>query len=100
MSAKIRQYLNDVVSLSVILLMAMALIAGRAGAGADANASHDTSSLALTSHAEASSLIESGSAELTHRLDLMLGDVAESLPMQETTEAIGDVVVKISIRGK
>ena len=41
MQARVAQYLNEIVSLSMLLALAAALIAGEAGAAADAAAAAD-----------------------------------------------------------
>jgi hypothetical protein len=99
MSTKFGQYLNDVVSLSVIMLMALALIAGRAaGESADGTTHSDVSMSAPAASAPA--LVETDSSAMTLRIGLVLGEVAQSLPVRETTEAIVEVVGNLSVLGK
>ena len=101
MSKIFGQYLNDVVSLSVIMLMALALIAGRAaGESADITAHSDVSMSASAPAVDAPALVETDSSAITLRIGLVLGAVAESLPVRETTEAIVEVVGNISVLGK
>ena len=89
MSAHFGRYLNDVVSLSVMLLMAIALISAQAAGGAQA-APHATESPA--SLLEASVLIETGSTVTTIHFDMHLDNFIDSLPVENTTEAIGEIV--------
>ena len=100
MSARLGQYVNDVVSLSVLALMALALIAGRAGASVDGAAHSDVRMSLSAPVVDASALVEAGSSAITLRIDLVLDEVAESLPLHETTEAIVEVVGSISVLGK
>lgn len=97
MSARFGQYLNDVVSLSVLALMASALIAGTSADGA---AHSDVSMSVSAPVADAAALVEAGSSAITLRIDLVLDEVAEALPVHETTEAIVEVVGNISVLGK
>jgi hypothetical protein len=98
MSARLGQYLNEIVSLSVLMLMASALIAGRAGASAEGTA-HSAVSMSAPV-VDASTLVETGASAITLRIDLVLEEVAESLPVHETTEAIVEVVGNIVVPGK
>ena len=99
MSTRFGKYLNEVVSLSVIMLMALALIAGRAvGESADGTTHSDVSMTASAVGTPA--LVKTDSSAITLRIDLVLGEVAESLPVRETTEAIVEVVGNISVLGK
>jgi len=98
MSTRLGQYLNEIVSLSVIMLMALALIAGRAGASAEGTAQSAVSMSAPV--VAASALVETGSSAITLRIDLVLYEVAESLSVHETTEAIVEVVGNIVAPGK
>ena len=96
MSKIFGQYLNDVVSLSVIMLMALALIAGRAAGESTDGTAHSDVSMS----ASAPALVETDSSAITLRIGLVLGAVAESLPVRETTEAIVEVVGNLSVLGK
>jgi hypothetical protein len=100
MSTRLGQYLNEIVSLSVIMLMALALIAGGAGASADSAAHSDISMSVSAPVVDTSALLETGSAAITLRIDMVLYEVAESLPVHETTEAIVEVVGNIVVLGK
>jgi hypothetical protein len=100
MSTRVGQYLNEIVSLSVLMLMALALIAGRAGTSVDGAAYSDVSMSVSAPVVAASALVEAGSSAITQRIDLVLDEVAESLPVHETTEAIVEVVGNISVLGK
>jgi hypothetical protein len=85
--------MNDVVSLSVMLLMTIALIAGQASAGAPVGAEvrqHISESPA--SFLDASVLIRTGSTVTTLHIDMVLDDVINSLPATSTSEAIGEIV--------
>ena len=93
MSAHFGRYLNDVVSLSVMLLMAIALISAQAAGGENVGAQaapHATESPA--SLLEASVLIETGSTVTTIHFDMHLDNFIDSLPVENTTEAIGEIV--------
>ena len=97
MRAHIEQHLNEVVSLSIMLLMAIALIAGQAGASVQEVARADANIIAApTSFLDASALIETDFAVFSLHIDMVFDDIVESLPVENTTEVLGeDVNVKL-----
>ena len=73
MKAQFEQYLNEIVSLSIMLLMAVALIAGQAGASAHEVAPADTNIIVTpTPFLDASGLIETDFAVLSFHIDMVL----------------------------
>jgi hypothetical protein len=93
MKAQFGQYLNEIVSLSIMLLMAVALIAGQAGASAHEVAPVDTNIIATpTPFLDVSGLIETDFAVLSFRIDMVFDHIVESLPVGDTTETLGEVV--------
>lgn len=98
MKARMGQYLNEVVSLSIMLLMAIALIAAQAGASSPDIASDEADFVAApTSIVDATAVFEAnlpdvGHAVLSLHFDMVLDEVLESLPSEETAEVLGDVV--------
>lgn len=93
MRAQFGRYLNDIVSLSVMFLMAMALIAAQAAGGAHVGAQADRHMTeSPESIFEASILIETGPTATTFHFDMVMDDVFESLPVENTAAAIGEIV--------
>jgi len=98
MRAHVRQNLNEVVSLLIMLLMAIALIAGQAGASSHEIATADVDFVAVpTPVIDATAVIEAnlpdvGQAVLSLHFDMVLDEVLETLPTEETAEILGEVV--------
>jgi len=95
MRTQVRRYVNEVVSLSILSLMAIALIAGQADATvherARADASMSSKPTSFTPLLDALALIEIESAALSLRIDVNSAEVAVSFPVEAATEPADDV---------
>ena len=80
MREKIGQYLNDVVSLSVVMLMAIALIAGQSGASAHGAAKADQHG-SLPALTEMSVGVETSAQVLMLHIDTVLDETLKTLPV-------------------
>ena len=92
MRAQFGRYLNDVVSLSVMLMMAIALIAGQVATSApvvEQVSRHMTESPA--SFLDASVRIESGSMGTALHFDMVLNDFIITLATPVTSDATTEI---------
>ena len=96
MRAQLGQHMNEVVSLSIMLLMAVAIIAGQAGAAAQELVRADAESIMeSTSHAsflKASTSIQTDVGRLSLYFDMLLDDAVESVTVDDISEAFNEVL--------
>lgn len=96
MRAQIGEYVNEIFSFSVMILMAIALVAGQADATlhdvarADANISAERTG--STPFLNASVFMDTDLAALSLHIDMVLAEVAEPLPVDDTTGAPGEMI--------
>lgn len=92
MANKIAQHLNDLISVSVILLMATALISGISGADAQGLASNSDKQLELApSLLDTTVLMDSSSTTFELHFDVTFDDVAASISITDLGNATGEL---------
>jgi len=96
MRTRIGKHVNEIFSFSIMLLMAIALVAGQADAtmydGAPADTKVSAGHAGSTALLDASVFIDTDPAALTLRIEMVLVEVAESLPIDITTGPPGEVI--------
>lgn len=93
MNARFARYMNDIVSLSVLLLMTIALVAGQVGANAQATESADRPLFETpVPFLNASLRMDADTVVAEFHIEMVIDELISALPVADTTEAIRQIV--------